>query len=85
MQTSWVHRIFSDYFADVVSDIIRNCEFRVLDRDSVIIKQGEKGDWLVSTMEACKCKNVGHFYQHVPMIISNDNFTFVCPIPKLHF
>ena len=33
------------FFSDVVSDIIRNCEFRVLDRDSVIIKQGEKGDW----------------------------------------
>ena len=32
-------------FADIVIDIIKNCEFLTLGGDRVIIKQGEKGDW----------------------------------------
>ena len=30
---------------DVLKDIVRNCEFRSVPSDNVIIKQGDKGDW----------------------------------------
>ncbi len=39
----------SDLFADVVRDIVRNCEFKTLKANSVIIRQGEKGDWCASS------------------------------------
>jgi hypothetical protein len=32
-------------FPDVVTDIIRNCQFVTKEPDDVIIKQGDQGDW----------------------------------------
>ena len=33
------------FIVDAVMDIIRNCELIDRDKDNVIIKQGERGDW----------------------------------------
>lgn len=31
--------------AEILVDILRNCEFQVKQLDDIIIRQGERGDW----------------------------------------
>ena len=32
-------------FSEIIADIVKNCEFETDEKDDVIIKQGEKGEW----------------------------------------
>lgn len=32
-------------FSEIIHDLIKNCSFTTVDRDFVVIKQGDKGDW----------------------------------------
>lgn len=33
------------YFLEIITDIVKNCEFETDEKDDIIIKQGEKGEW----------------------------------------
>lgn len=33
------------YFSEIITDIVKNCEFETDEKDDIIIKQGEKGEW----------------------------------------
>lgn len=32
-------------FTEIITDIVKNCEFETDEKDDIIIKQGEKGEW----------------------------------------
>jgi hypothetical protein len=41
----WYSIILFLLISEIIQDLIKNCEFTTVERDFVIIKQGDKGDW----------------------------------------
>lgn len=37
--------IYVFFFIEIIIDIVKNCEFEIDEKDDIIIKQGEKGEW----------------------------------------
>ena len=45
--------------AEILVDILRNCEFQVKQLDDVIIRQGERGDWYFSASDHNQAPGLG--------------------------
>lgn len=48
-------------FAEILVDILRNCEFQVKQLDDIIIRQGERGDWYKTNAHSNRMSGLSTF------------------------